>query len=182
MKGKKMTKNTITIKFLILSVLLVTSISCRVPTKKQLEPGSFAEMIAEGNVKFSGNGNVTYIGCQDPTAVVSLFIGPKTKEIYGQKSEIFVSPVTVDVTTDGTQIKIEGCQKTNLDEKYSWPVKGIYYPEDGEILFTSCTTNNFRAEGKAYLEGEGFEGEYACYDHDGDLMYEVAISAYEMSK
>lgn len=162
--------------------LFLASIACQALFPKTTAPGSLEAKIAEGNIRFEGSGNVTYIGCQDPTAVVNLYIGPKTKELDGVAFYDYVNPVTVNTITDGTQIKMGECQKTSLGDKYDWPAKGIYYPKDEKILFITCTQNNDIAEGEAYLVGEGFEGEYACWDRDGGLIYEVAISAYEISK
>ena len=162
--------------------LFLASIACQALFPKAIQPGSLEEEIAEGNIRFEGSGNVTYIGCQDPTAVVSVFIGAKVKELDGAEFYDYINPVTVNAITYGSQIIVEECQKTNLDEKYDWPAKGIYYPKEGKILFTTCTQNNDNAEGEAFLVGEGFEGEYACYDRDGGLIYEVAISTYEIRK
>ena len=167
---------------LIASALFLASIACQALFPKAITPGSLEEQIAEGDIRFEGSGNVTYIGCQDPTAVVSVYIGPKVKELEGAEFYDYINPVTVNAITDGTQIKLDECRKTNLGEKYDWPAKGIYYPKDEKIVFTTCTQNNDKAEGEAYLVGEGFEGEYACWDRDGGLIYEVAISAYEISK
>jgi hypothetical protein len=114
--------------------------------------------------------------------VVSVFIGSKTKQIDGVDFNDYVNPVTVSAITQGTQVKMEECQKTSLEDKYDWPAKGIYYPKEDKIIFTTCTQNNERAEGEGFLVGEGFEGAYACWDRDGGLMYEVAFSAYEISK
>lgn len=167
---------------LIGMALFLASIACQSLFPKTITPGSLEEQIAEGDIRFEGRGNVTYIGCQDPTAAVSVYIGVKVKELDGVEFYDYINPVTINAITDGTQIKMGDCQKTDLDEKYDWPAKGIYYPQDGKILFTTCTQNNFKAEGEAFLVGEGFEGEYACYDDDGGLMYEVAISAYQIVK
>ena len=168
---------------LLTSTLFLASMACNALFPKTITPGSLEEQVAEGDIRFGGSGNVTYIGCQDPTAAVSVYIGPKTKELDGATYNKYVNPVTVNAITDGTQIKVQECQKTSLGEKYDWPAKGIYYAEDEKIVFTTCTQNNHRAEGQAYLVGEGFEGQYACYDaQDGGLMYEVAISAYQISK
>ena len=165
---------------LILSVLFLASIACRTLFPKTVAPGSLEEQIAEGDIRFGGSGNVAYICCQDPTAAVSVYIGLKTKELDGVKFMEYVNPVSVNAITNGTQIKVGECQKTDLGEKYDWPAEGIYYAGRGRIVFTTCTQSIHRAEGTAYLVGEGFEGEYACYDKDnGGLMYEVAISAYE---
>lgn len=171
-------------KFLLmLCVLLLASIACQSLFPKTIAPGSFEERVAAGDLHLAGSGNVVYIGCQDPTAVVNLYIGPKTREINGVAFNVDVNPVTVSVITDGTQVKIEECQKSNQGEKYNWPAAGIYYPQEDKILFTTCTQNEHEAEGQAFLVGEGFEGEYACYDKgDGGLMYEVAISAYEIGE
>jgi hypothetical protein len=167
----------------IISILFLASIACNALFPKKITPGSLEEQIAEGDIRFVGSGNVTYIGCQDPTAAVSVYIGPKSKELDGVKYNTYVNPVTVNAITDGSQIKVEECQKTSLGEKYDWPAKGIYYADEEKIIFYTCTQNNHKAEGQAYLVGEGFEGEYACYDNqNGGLMYEVAISAYEISK
>jgi hypothetical protein len=168
---------------LFISALFLASTACKTLFPETIAPGSLAEQIAEGNMRFEGSGNVTYIGCQDPSAVVSVAIGPKTKELDGVEFYDYVNPVSVNAITDGSQIKLEECQKTNLGEQYDWPAKGIYYPKDGKIVFTTCTQNNHRADGSAFLVGEGFEGEYACYDKNDDgLMYSVAISAYEISE
>jgi hypothetical protein len=167
---------------LIASVLILVTIACQALFPQTTAPGSLEEQIANGDIRFNGSGNITYIGCQDPTAVVSVYIGPKTKELDGTEFYDYVNPVTVSAVTDGTQVKMEECQKSSLGEKYNWPAKGIYYAKDGRIVFTTCTNNSTNAEGEAYLVGEGFEGQYACYDQDGGLMYKVAISAYEISK
>ena len=161
--------------------LFAAILACSLSPPK-FEPGSLEERLAEGNMKFTGSGNVSYIGCQDPTAVVSVFIGPKTTEIDGQKLSDSINLVTVHAITNGTQVKTDECQKVGLDEQYNWPAEGVYHPNEGKIVFTSCTQNNERAEGTAILVGEGFEGQYACYDQDGGLMYEVAISAYEIGQ
>jgi len=165
---------------LIALVLLVASLACQTLFPKVIAPSSLEERIAEGDIRFEGSGNVTYIGCQDPTAVVSIYIGPKTKELDGNTFSDFVNPVTVNAVTDGTMVRMGECQKSSVGDKYDWPVKGIYYPNEDKILFFTCTQNNERAEGEAFLVGEGFEGEYACWDRDGGLMYEVAISAYQI--
>lgn len=167
---------------LIASALFLASIACQALFPKTITPGSLEEQIAEGDIRFEGSGNVTYIGCQDPTAVVSVYIGPKMKDLDGVEFYDYVNPVTVNAITDGTQVKMEECQKVSLEDKYDWPAKGIYYPKDEKIVFTTCTQNNDKAEGEAYLVGEGFEGEYACWDRDGGLIFEVAISAYQISK
>ena len=150
----------------ITSTLFLASMACNALFPKTITPGSLEEQVAEGNIRFVGSGNVTYIGCQDPTARVSLYIGPKTKELEGVKYNTYVNPVTVNAITDGTQIKVQECQKTNLEDKYDWPAKGIYYAEEEKIIFYTCTQNNDKAQGEAYLVGEGFEGQYACYDQN----------------
>jgi hypothetical protein len=175
----KSKKNTI---LLVGLAIFLGSLACQALFPKAIPPGSLEAKIAEGDIRFGGSGNVTYIGCQDPTAVVSLYIGPKTKEIDGVAFYDYVNPVTVNAITDGTQVKMGECQKTNQSEKFDWPAKGIYYPKDEKIIFTTCTQIKDKAEGEAYLVGEGFEGQYACWDRDGGLIYEVAISAYEISK
>jgi len=174
-------RSRITLTFLGLTLFL-TGIACQALFPKNIAPGSLEAQVASGNMTFRGTGNITYIECQDPTAAVSVVIGAKTKEINGTEFNQFVNPVSVNAITEGTQIKMEECQKTNLDEKYDWPAKGIYYPSEDRILFTSCTQNDNKAEGEGFLVGEGFEGEYACYALDGGLMYAVAFSAYEISK
>ncbi len=69
--------------WLIAGVLVLASLACQQLFPKRIAPGSLEEQIAEGNIRFTGTGNVTYIGCQDPTAAVSVFIGAKTKELDG---------------------------------------------------------------------------------------------------
>jgi hypothetical protein len=171
------------IKLTILGLtLFLSSIACQALFPKNIAPGSFEAQVASGNMTFTGTGNITYIGCQDPTAAVSLHLGAKTREINGTEFNQFVNSVSVNAITEGTQIKMEECQKTNQDEKYDWPAKGIYYPDEGRILFTSCTQNDNKAEGEGFLVGEGFEGEYTCYAPDGGLMFSVAFSAYGISK
>jgi hypothetical protein len=159
-------------------------LACQALFPKAIPPGSLEAQIAEGNIRFLGTGNVTYIGCQDPTAQVSLYIGPKTEEIDGNKYNTPVNPVTLDVTTNGTMVKMEECQKSSVEDKFGWSAQGLYYARDEKIILYTCGANSrHRAEGDVYLVGEGFEGEFTCYDRDnGGLMYEVAISAYEMSE
>lgn len=176
------TKTKRSVNVLVVVVVFLSSLACQALFPKVIQPGSLEEKVAEGNVRFTGRGNVTYIGCQNPTAEVSLYIGPKTKELDGEKFNTYVNPVTIDVITDGSMIKMEECQISNVGENYNWPAKGIYYAVDNKIIFYLCTQNEEKAEGVGYLEGEGFEGEYACWDRDGGLMYEVAFSAYEMSR
>jgi len=160
-------------------ILLLASLACSLPSQKP-DPDTLAGEIAEGNVRYSGTGNVTYIGCQDPTAAVSLRIGERTKELDGVEFYDYVNPVSVHASTDGRLQKTDECEKTSLGDQYDWPARGIYYPNDGRIVFTTCTSNNDRAEGEAHLVGEGFEGEYACYDtSDGGLIFRVAFSAYQ---
>ncbi len=177
--NKKFKRKTL---LLIGLALFLASISCEALFPKAITPGSLEDQIAEGDIRFEGSGNVTYIGCQDPTAAVSVYIGPKAKELDGVEFYDYVNPVTVNAITDGTLIKMGDCQKTDLEAKYDWPANGIYYPKDGKIVFTTCTQNNDEAAGEAYLVGEGFEGEYACWDRDGGLIYEVAFSAYQIIK
>ena len=163
--------------------IFLSSIACQSLYPKRAMPGSLEERIADGDIRFTGSGNVTYIGCQDPTAAVRISIGSKTKEVDGTEFYDYVNPVRVNAITDGRLVKMEECEKTSIGDKYDWSAKGIYYPKDAKIVFTTCTRNNARAEGQAYLVGDGFEGEYACYDRDdGALIYKVAISAYEMSE
>ena len=70
----------------------------------------FEEQVAEGGMRFHGSGNVTYIGCQDPTALVSLSIGTKTRELNGVKFNTDVNSANLSVLTDGSMIKgINGC-------------------------------------------------------------------------
>ena len=177
--NKKTKKTTLC---LIGLALFLTSIACQALFPKVISPGSLEEQIAEGDIRFEGSGNVTYIGCQDPTAAVSVYIGPKVKEIDGVEFYDYVNPVEVNAITNGTQVKMEECQKVSVDDKYNWPAKGIYYPKEDKIIFTTCTQNNDKAEGNGFLVGDGFEGEYACYDNDGGLIFEVAFSAYQVSK
>src|SRR3990172_11999073 len=163
--------------------LILASIACQTLFPSSVAPGSLEAQVAEGDIHFKGFGNVTYIGCQDPTAVVTIYIGTKTRNIDGVDFEVDVNPVSVNSITNGTQVKTDQCEKASLDDKYDWPAKGIYYPGDGWILLTTCTQNNDEAEGKLFLVGDGFEGEYACYDRNtGGLIYEVAVSAYQLVK
>ena len=167
---------------LIVIILILVSLACRLPPKDPA-PDTLAAEVAKGNIRFDGTGNVTYIGCQDPTAVVTVNIGDKVKELNGVEYYDYVNPVSVNALTDGTQIKLEDCEKTSLGDKYNWPAKGIYYPKEAKIVFTTCTQNNDKAVGNGYLVGDGFEGEYACYDQDdGGLIFKVAFSAYTISK
>ena len=170
---------------LILSMLLLASIACQALFPQTIAPGSLEEQVAEGGMRFNGSGNVTYIGCQDPTAVVSLAIGTKTRELKGVKFNTDVNSVNLSVLTDGSMVKgINGCEKSNTEDKHEWGAEGIYYANEGIIRLTGCgAQNRHRAEGNLYLVGEGFEGEYTCYDADDDgLMYSVAISAYEIGE
>jgi hypothetical protein len=169
---------------IVATILFLVSMACQALFPKTITPGSLEEQIAEGEIRFTGSGNVTYIGCQDPTAEVTLYIGPKTKELNGITYETFVNPVTIDVTTYGTMVKIEECQKSSVEDRFGWSAQGLYYARDEKIVLYSCAANNYhKAEGEVYLVGEGFEGEYVCHDRDnGGLMYEVAISAYEITK
>ena len=87
--------------------------------------------------------------------------------------------------TDGSMVQgINGCEKSNPEDKHEWGAEGIYYANEGLIRLTGCgAQKRHRAEGNLYLVGEGFEGEYTCYDADDDgLMYSVAISAYEIGE
>ena len=169
--------NKTNLNFLVVSVVLLTSIACLMFPERTIAPGSLEDQIAQGDIRFKGTGNVNNpnIGCQDPTAAVSVYIGPKEKNDTA-------NPVTVNAITDGVMVKSQECEKTGQGDQYDWPAKGFYHPEDGTIVFTTCTQNNDRAEGRASLVGDGFEGEYACYDDGGDLIYEVAFSAYEIGK
>jgi len=174
-------KNTVSF-VLILIALILASLACNLPTEEPA-PDTLAAEVAKGNIRFGGTGNVTYIECQDPTATVTVSIGEKTKELDGVKFYDFINPVTVNAVTDGRLQKTDKCEKTNPGDKYDWPAKGIYYPKEAKIVFTTCTQNNDDADGNAYLVGEGFEGEYACYDkNDGGLIFKVAFSAYQISK
>ena len=179
-----MSRKSRTTLLLISLALFLAGIACQALFPKVITPGSLEGEIAEGNIRFEGMGNITYIECQDPTAAVSVYIGAKVKELDGVEFDDYINPVTVNAITDGKQIKFEECEKANLGEKYDWPAKGIYYPKEEKIIFTTCTQNNDEAVGNGFLVGEGFEGEYACYDKDkdGGLIYEVAFSAYQVSK
>jgi hypothetical protein len=162
--------------------LVLTSLACSLPAKDPA-PETLAGRVAQGNIRFSGTGNITYIECQDPSAVVSLSVGEKTKEVDGVEFYEAINPVTVSVVTDGRMQKTDKCEKTSRGDQYDWPAKGIFYPKDSKSLFTTCTLYDHRAEGEAYLVGEGFEGEYACYDKDdGGLIFKVAFSAYQISE
>ena len=177
-----MTKKKVISLVLLVIILILVNLACSLPPKDPA-PDTFAAEVAQGNIRFNGTGNVTYIGCQDPTSIVTVNIGGKVKELNGVEFYDYVNPVTVNAVTDGTQIKLEECEKTSLGDKYNWPAKGIYYPKEGKIVFTTCTQNNDNAVGEGYLVGEGIEGEYACYDKDdGGLIFKVAFSAYEISK
>jgi hypothetical protein len=54
------------------------------------------------------------------------------------------------------------------------------------LPFFSCSLKDGKAEGTANLMGEGadvyFEGEYGCFGEDGNLVYEVAFSAFRVDK
>ncbi len=168
---------------LVASALFLAGIACQTLFPKVIPPGSLEEQVAEGDIRFVGKGNVNNpgLGCQDPTAAVSVYIGPKTKELDGVTFYDYVNPVTVNAITDGVMVKGQECEKVGLDEKYDWAAKGIYYPKEEKIVFTTCASQNkYRAEGRAFLVGEGFEGEYSCWDKE--VMYEVAFSAYQISK
>ena len=170
---------------LTLSILLLASIACQSLFPKTTTPGNMEERVAEGGMRFNGSGNVTYIGCQDPTAVVSLSIGTKTRELNGVKFSTDVNSANLSVLTDGSMVKgVNGCEKSNTEDKHGWGAEGIYYANEGILRLTGCgAQNRHRAEGSLYLVGEGFEGEYTCYDADNDgLMYSVAISAYEIGE
>jgi hypothetical protein len=177
-------KSRITVIWTALITLVLVSMACKLMPARTAEPGSLGEQIAAGDIRFEGSGNVTYIGCQDPTAAVSVYIGPKTRTLNGVEFTTDVNPVTVTVVTFGTQVMTDKCEKVDTDNKYGWDAKGIYYPDDGRIILTTCAFNdNGRTEGFLYLVGDGFEGEYACNDGDsGELIYEVAISAYQVVK
>lgn len=163
---------------LIILILFLVMLSCKLPPKDPA-PGTLGAEIADGNVRYDGTGNVTYIGCQDPTAAVNVQIGGSTKEIDGTEFYDNVNPAAVYAITQGSLAKTDECIKISTDDKFDWPAKGIYYPKEGKIRFNTCTQNKHKAVGQAYLVGEGFEGEYACYDKDtGVLMYKVAFSAY----
>ena len=170
---------------LILSMLLLASIACQSLFPKTITPGSLEEQVAEGGMRFHGSGNVTYIGCQDPTAVVSLSIGTKTRELNGVTFNTDVNPVNLSVLTNGSMVKgINGCEKSSPEDKHEWGAEGIYYANEGVIRLTGCgAQKRHRADGNLYLVGDGFEGEYTCYDADDDgLMHSVAISAYEIGE
>jgi hypothetical protein len=168
--------------FTIVLTLLLVSLACNLPAKNP-PADTLAGQVAQGNIRFKGTGNVTYIECQDPTATVTVSIGEKTKQLDGVEFYDFVNPVTVNTLTDGRLQKTDQCEKTSLGDKYDWPAKGIYYPKETRIVFTTCTNNNDKAEGEAHLVGDGFEGEYACYDkNNGGLIFKVAFSAYETEK
>jgi hypothetical protein len=163
----------------IVCVLFLAILACNLPPQDP-DPGTLGAEIAEGNVRYDGTGNVTYIGCQDPTAVVSVQIGGSSKEIDGTEYYDNVNPAAVYAITQGMLAKTDECIKISTDDKHDWPAEGIYYPKEGKIVFTTCTQNKHKAVGDAYLVGEGFEGEYACYDKDTDqLIYSVAFSAYD---
>ena len=174
-------KSTISLVLIIIIPILV-SLACNLPSKDPA-PDTLAGEVAKGNVRFDGTGNVTYLECQDPTATVTVNVGERAKELDGVEFYDFINPVTVNAITDGRLQKTDKCEKTSLGDKYDWPAKGIYYPKEAKIVFTSCTQNNDEAVGEAYLVGEGFEGEYACYDkNDGGLIFKVAFSAYQIDK
>jgi len=169
-----------TISLLIGSAVLLVSIACQLSSQKEAAPGSIQEGIASGTIRFEGKGNLTYEGCQDPTAMVILTLSGEVKNYEGQEYNDFINPVSVSAETDGVFPMSGGCEKERLNEKHNWPATGIYYPAKEEILFYGCSMKNGRAEGAAQLNGEGtelfFEGGYVCYAEDGSLVYEVAFS------
>ena len=174
-----MTKKNVISFVLIVNILILVSLACSlIPTDPV--PGTLAEEIAKGNIRFEGSGNLSYGKCQDPMAVVTVNIGAPVKEYEGQEFYDFVLPVTVIALTDGSMSS--NCEKINPDDKHNWPAKGLYYPKEARIVFYNCSVANGKAGGKAYLVGEGFEGEYACYHEDGSLAYNVAFSVYSVVK
>ena len=167
-------------------VLFFASLACQSLFPKVITPGSFEEDIANGNIRFEGKGNLSYEGCQDPTAIVKLIVSAQTKTYEGQEYYDFINPVTVNAETTGTFSMASGCEKEKLDEKYNWPAKGIYYPKEGKILFFGCSLTNGKAEGEAYLNGEEsdlyFEGEYTCNGEDGSSVYGIAFTVLPVGK
>jgi hypothetical protein len=162
---------------LIIVILIIASLACSLPPGDP-EPGTLAEEVGKGNVRFDGAGNLLRGECQDPSVVVQVGIGGETKELDGVEFYDEINPVAVHATTDGA-IPLSGtCEKYSADDKHDWPGKGIYYPKEAKIVFSSCSLADGRAEGEAFLVGEGFEGEYSCYSAEGSLIYRVAFSAY----
>jgi hypothetical protein len=164
--------------------LFVISLACQSLFPKGTTPGSIQEEIANGNVRFEGKGNLSYGECQDPTAAVTVTISVPTKEYEGQEFYDPVNPVTVTALTDGALPWSGNCEKSSLDEKHNWPAKGLYYAKEEKILFYRCSLTDGKAEGTAYLNGEGtdlyFEGEYGCFGEDGSLVYSVAFSVFRV--
>jgi hypothetical protein len=64
----KSNKNILIVLFGV--VLLTTALACNFgkPPGQPAESGSEAEAVSEGNQRYEGTGNVTYLDCQDPTA------------------------------------------------------------------------------------------------------------------
>jgi hypothetical protein len=167
-------------------IFLLASIACQELFPKTNSPGSLQDKMVNGSVHFEGKGNLSYLGCQDPTAIVSLTVSGQVKEYEGVEYYDFINPVIVSAETDGLVLMADTCEKGNLDEKHNWPAKGIYYPKEEKILFFSCSLQNGKADGEAYLSGEGsdlyFEGEYSCYSEDGSLIYEVGFTAFPVEE
>ena len=173
----KLNKHVFILLFAI--ILITTTLACNFgkPPGQPAQPGSEAEAVGEGNRRYEGTGNVTYLDCQDPTAKVIVLISAKTPLNDG-----FVNPAHVSALTDGSMVKgIDGCEKTNQGETHDYPADGFFDPGEADISFSTCTSNEHKARGSAVLGDGGFSGEYACYDKNtGDLMYKVAFSAYEV--
>lgn len=152
-------------------------------SEKAPEPGSIEAKVAEGGIRFAGTANVNNpnIGCQDPTAKVTLDIGARTRNHEGQEFNTDVQPVTLTAETDGVMVKGQDCMRSSEGDTYNWGATGLYYPQDLKILFYNCGAGNkYKAGGAAFLEGEGFEGEFSC--SDTGVMYETAFSAYHLSQ
>lgn len=166
--------------------LLLVAMACRLMSPKTAEPGSLQEVIQGGNIRFEGNGNLTYGECMDPTARVSMTLSAQVKEYEGQTYNGFINPVSVNALTDGAIPWSGDCEKTNQDEIHDWPAKGLYYPDEEKILFYTCSLRDGKADGVAYLTGEGndlyFEGVYGCLGADGEVVYEIAFSVFRVAE
>jgi len=168
-------KNSLSLILAVLALFLVTmacvDLDLAVVRKNEYpNPGTFEREIADGNVRFNGTANLTRGECMDPTATVILLIGGSTAQN--------VNLVEISTITNGAVPMSGTCEKISTDDKHNWPATGVYDPKEGTIRFIGCSQGESQAEGKGYLVGDGFEGEYSCFQEDGSLSYKVAFSAY----
>lgn len=91
--------------------------ACRFAPQKAPDPGSLQEAIQGGNIRFEGNGNLTYGVCMDPTAKVTMTIDTQAKEFEGNTYPSYINPVTVNAVTYGVFSSLGDCEKRNHDKK-----------------------------------------------------------------